>query len=54
MAAKGDLNGTKQTTREEAEDGESNEKQLLSTHMGHSKDRRKVEKNAFAAKLASI
>jgi hypothetical protein len=40
MAAKGEKNGTEQTTSKEAEDGESNEKQFLSSDMGHRKDRR--------------
>jgi len=40
MAAKGDQNGTEQTTSEEAEDGKSDEKQLLGAHMGSCQDRR--------------
>ena len=40
MAAKGEKNGTEQTTSKEAEDGKSYEKQLLSTDMGRRQDRR--------------
>ena len=54
MAAKGDQNGTEQTTSKEAEDGESNEEQFLSTHMGRCQDWRWVEKNTFAEKLETI